>query len=56
MGGTFSTRVGNEKIIQDFCRKIWGKETILKDNIKVVLKEVGCKGANWISLPRDGVQ
>jgi hypothetical protein len=34
-------------------RPLWRPKRIWKNNIKIVLKEVGCGGMDWIELAQD---
>jgi hypothetical protein len=59
IGGACSTNREEERYIQGFGGKTWGKETTsrprsrLEDNIKMDPQEVGCGGMDWIDLAKD---
>ena len=59
MGGAFNAYGWEERRIQGFGGKTWGKETTwetkaqMEDSIKMYLQEVGCGAMDWIRLAQD---
>jgi hypothetical protein len=56
VGGTCGMHGGRERCLQDFGWEVRREEPLERprrrweDNIKMVLREIGIDGANWIQL------